>query len=191
MFLQGVYISKESKQGTFTFLLITFLIFNQFSIWLKFWNARTYGFSTIPSNPVYVETCWRYQRGRKKFKIATRITLQPLRCKQTERQASSIRLYLLGLLYWWRSPWHLENRGGGRFLSSKWSGKCIPMILCRCRLTLDAWRSVCLYPYSVFWASFNPCDMFRPKTIIGLKFQTKNILLTENHQWCNNEHDNM
>ena len=32
-----------------TFLLITFLIFNQFSICKKFWKAETQGFSTIPS----------------------------------------------------------------------------------------------------------------------------------------------
>ena len=29
------------KQGTYTFLLITFLIFNQFSIQKKFWKAET------------------------------------------------------------------------------------------------------------------------------------------------------
>ena len=29
------------KQGTYTFLLITFLIFNQFSIHKKFWKAET------------------------------------------------------------------------------------------------------------------------------------------------------
>ena len=29
------------KQGTNTFLLITFLIFNQFSIWKKLWKAET------------------------------------------------------------------------------------------------------------------------------------------------------
>ena len=31
-----LHISKESKQGTYTLLLITFLIFNQFSIWKSF-----------------------------------------------------------------------------------------------------------------------------------------------------------
>ena len=29
------------KQGTYTFLLITFLIFNQFSFQKKFWKAET------------------------------------------------------------------------------------------------------------------------------------------------------
>ena len=29
------------KQGTYTFLLITFLIFNRFSICKKFWKAET------------------------------------------------------------------------------------------------------------------------------------------------------
>ena len=29
------------KQGTNTFLLITFLIFKRFSIWKKFWKAET------------------------------------------------------------------------------------------------------------------------------------------------------
>ena len=40
-----------------TFLPITFLIFNGFSIRKKFWKAETQGFSTIPSNTIYVDTC--------------------------------------------------------------------------------------------------------------------------------------
>ena len=36
------------KQGTYTFLLITFLIFNRFSIRKKFWKAGTETFPTIP-----------------------------------------------------------------------------------------------------------------------------------------------
>ena len=61
-------MSKESKdyvmlkQGTYTFLLITFLIFNRFSIRKKFWKAETLTFQTIPSNAMYVEA---YQRGQK------------------------------------------------------------------------------------------------------------------------------
>ena len=43
------------KQGTNTFLLITFLIFNRFSICKKSWKAETYTFPTIPSNGMYVE----------------------------------------------------------------------------------------------------------------------------------------
>ena len=35
------------KQGTYTSLLITFLIFNQFSIRKKFWKAETWTFPTI------------------------------------------------------------------------------------------------------------------------------------------------
>ena len=38
------------------FLPITFLIFNGFSIRKKFWNAENQGFSTIPLNPIYVDT---------------------------------------------------------------------------------------------------------------------------------------
>ena len=46
------------KQGTNTFLLITFLIFNRFLICKKFWKAETaetQTFPTIPSNAMYVE----------------------------------------------------------------------------------------------------------------------------------------
>ena len=39
-----------------TFLPITFLIFNGFSICKKFWKAETQGFSTIPSMLIYVNT---------------------------------------------------------------------------------------------------------------------------------------
>ena len=35
-----------------TFLPITFIIFNQFLIWKKFWKAETRGFSTISSNTI-------------------------------------------------------------------------------------------------------------------------------------------
>ena len=50
------------KQGSNTFLLITFLILNQFSIRKKFWKAETYTFPTIPSNAMYIEA---YRRGQK------------------------------------------------------------------------------------------------------------------------------
>ena len=40
----------------YTFLPITFLIFNRFSIRKKFWKAETVGFSTISSNTIYVDT---------------------------------------------------------------------------------------------------------------------------------------
>ena len=43
-------MSKMGKEHTHTFLLITFLLFNQFSIHKKFWKAETKGFSTIPPN---------------------------------------------------------------------------------------------------------------------------------------------
>ena len=43
-------------QRTYIFLLITFLIFNPFSIQLKFWKAETKGFSTILSNTIYDDT---------------------------------------------------------------------------------------------------------------------------------------
>ena len=44
--------SKMRKEHTDTFMLITFLIFNQFSIRKKFWKAET-----IPSNTVYIKAC--------------------------------------------------------------------------------------------------------------------------------------
>ena len=49
-------MSTLSIQNTYTFLPITFLIFNRFSIRKKFWKAETQGFSTIPSNTIYVNT---------------------------------------------------------------------------------------------------------------------------------------
>ena len=42
-------MSKMGKEHTHTFMLITSLIFNQFSICKKFWKAETQGFSTILS----------------------------------------------------------------------------------------------------------------------------------------------
>ena len=42
-------ILTQSIQITYTFVLITSLIFNRFSIHKKFWKAETQGFSTIPS----------------------------------------------------------------------------------------------------------------------------------------------
>ena len=55
-------MSKVGKEHTQTFWLITSLILNGFSIQKKFWKAETEGFSTIPSNPMYVEACQRCQR---------------------------------------------------------------------------------------------------------------------------------
>ena len=43
------------KQGTYTILLITFLIFNRFSIHKMFWKAGTWTFPKVPSNAMYVE----------------------------------------------------------------------------------------------------------------------------------------
>ena len=43
------------KQGTYTILLITFLIFNRFSIHKKFWKAGNKTFPTIPPNAMYVK----------------------------------------------------------------------------------------------------------------------------------------
>ena len=51
--------SKMGKEHTHTSLLITFLIFNQFSIRKKFWKAETKSFPTIPSNTVYIKACQR------------------------------------------------------------------------------------------------------------------------------------
>ena len=48
---------KMGKEHTHTSLLITFLIFNRFSIYEKFWKAETKSFPTIPSNTVYIKAC--------------------------------------------------------------------------------------------------------------------------------------
>ena len=53
-------VSKMGKEHTHTFWLITSLILNGFSIRKKFWKAETVGFSTIPSNTVYIKACRRY-----------------------------------------------------------------------------------------------------------------------------------
>ena len=53
---------EDGKEHTHTFLLITSLILNGFSIRKKFWKAETESFPTIPSNSMYVEACRRCQR---------------------------------------------------------------------------------------------------------------------------------
>ena len=45
----AIYVNTVDTKHTHTFLPITFLIFNGFSICKKFWKAETQGFSTIPS----------------------------------------------------------------------------------------------------------------------------------------------
>ena len=47
--LNAIYVDTVDTKHIHTFLLITFLIFNGFSIRKKFWKAGTEGFSTIPS----------------------------------------------------------------------------------------------------------------------------------------------
>ena len=56
-------MSKMGKEHTHTFWLITSLILNGFSIWKKFWKAETESFPTIPSNPMYVEACQRWEKN--------------------------------------------------------------------------------------------------------------------------------
>ena len=45
-----MYVNIVDTKHIYTFLPITFLIFNRFSIRKKFFKAETEGFSTIPSN---------------------------------------------------------------------------------------------------------------------------------------------
>ena len=45
----AIYVNTVNTKHIHTFLPITFLIFNGFSIRKKFWKAETQGFSTIPS----------------------------------------------------------------------------------------------------------------------------------------------
>ena len=45
----AIYVDTLDTKHIHTFLLITFLIFNGFSIRKKFWKAETQGFSTVPS----------------------------------------------------------------------------------------------------------------------------------------------
>ena len=51
----AMYVDTVNTKHLYTFLPITFLIFNRFSICKKFWKAETEGFSTI-SNTIYVNT---------------------------------------------------------------------------------------------------------------------------------------
>ena len=45
----AIYVDTVNTKHIHTFLPITFLMFNGFSIHKKFWKAETQGFSTIPS----------------------------------------------------------------------------------------------------------------------------------------------
>ena len=44
----AIYVDAVNTKHIHTFLPITFLIFNRFSIHKKFWKAETKGFLTIP-----------------------------------------------------------------------------------------------------------------------------------------------
>ena len=52
----AIYVKAVNTKHIHTFLSITFLIFNQFSIQEMFQKAEIQGFSTIPSNSIYVDT---------------------------------------------------------------------------------------------------------------------------------------
>ena len=51
-----LYVEAVDTKHIHTFLPITFLIFNGFSIRKMFWKAKTERFSTITSNTIYVNT---------------------------------------------------------------------------------------------------------------------------------------
>ena len=48
----AIYVNTVNTKDIHIF---AFLIFDQFSIWLKFWKAQTEGFSTIPSNTISLD----------------------------------------------------------------------------------------------------------------------------------------
>ena len=48
----AIYVDAVNTKHIHTFLPITFIIFNQFSIRKKFWKAETKGLSTIPLNTI-------------------------------------------------------------------------------------------------------------------------------------------
>ena len=50
----AMYVDTVNTKHIHTFLHITFLIFNWFSIWKQFWNTETLGFSIISSNTIYM-----------------------------------------------------------------------------------------------------------------------------------------
>ena len=52
----AIYVNTVDTEHIYTFLLITFFIFNQFSIRKKFCKAETQDFPTIPLNTMYVDT---------------------------------------------------------------------------------------------------------------------------------------
>ena len=52
----AMYVNTVDTKHIYTFLPITFLTFNWFSICKNFWKAETEGFSTIPWNTIYVDT---------------------------------------------------------------------------------------------------------------------------------------
>ena len=52
----AIYVDTVNTKHIYTFLPISFLILNQFSIRKKFWKAETEDFSTIASNTIYVDT---------------------------------------------------------------------------------------------------------------------------------------
>ena len=51
-----MYVNRVDTKHFHTILPITFLIFNWFSNWKKFWKAEIKSFSTIPLNAIYVDT---------------------------------------------------------------------------------------------------------------------------------------
>ena len=52
----AIYVDTVDTKHILTFLLITFLIFNGFSIRKKFWKAETQGFSNHTIYTIYVDT---------------------------------------------------------------------------------------------------------------------------------------
>ena len=72
----AMYVNTVNKKHIHTFLPVTFLIFNRFSVRKKFWKAETQSFSTLPLNVMYVDTvntghkyflciqCYVYQSSR-------------------------------------------------------------------------------------------------------------------------------
>ena len=73
-------MSKMGKEHTHTFWLITSLILNGFSIRKKFWKAETESFLTIPSNPMYVKACRRWEKNIQTHFYHTFLNMVPFEC---------------------------------------------------------------------------------------------------------------
>ena len=101
-----VVFEAFTQMHTDTFLSITLLILNRFSILKKFWKAENQGFPTMPNNMHTCQYCWY------RHKISNAFSAMDVDSRYKHVHTFlSITLLIFNGFSIWKKFWKAENQG--------------------------------------------------------------------------------